>query len=76
VLEWGELDARVKRLREPAFLSLCTSVLSLRCSIPRISFYGGGPRERDILWRAYLRLVKHINSIYKVHIVSIIKHPD
>ena len=30
------------------------------------SFYGGGPRERDILWRAYLRLVKHINSIYKV----------
>ncbi|KIJ39058.1 hypothetical protein M422DRAFT_781181 [Sphaerobolus stellatus SS14] len=33
-----------------------------------IAFYNGGPRERDILWRAYLRLVKHINSIYKIRI--------
>ncbi|KAF8526512.1 ABC transporter transmembrane region 2-domain-containing protein [Hysterangium stoloniferum] len=33
-----------------------------------IAFYGGGPRERDILWRAYLRLVKHINSIFKIRI--------
>lgn len=30
------------------------------------SFYNGGSREKDILWRAYLRLIKHINSIYKV----------
>ena len=29
------------------------------------SFYNGGSREREILWRAYLRLIKHINSIYK-----------
>jgi hypothetical protein len=26
----------------------------------------GGARERDILARAYLRLIKHVNSIYKV----------
>ncbi|GJJ10466.1 hypothetical protein Clacol_004692 [Clathrus columnatus] len=32
------------------------------------SFYGGGPRERDILWNAYLRLIRHINSIYKIRI--------
>lgn len=29
-------------------------------------FYNGGLRERDILSRAYMRLIKHINSIYKV----------
>ncbi|THH32565.1 hypothetical protein EUX98_g1608 [Antrodiella citrinella] len=33
-----------------------------------VAFYNGGPRERDILWRAYLRLIKHINSIYKIRI--------
>ncbi|KAF8519444.1 ABC transporter transmembrane region 2-domain-containing protein [Gautieria morchelliformis] len=33
-----------------------------------VAFYNGGPRERAILWRAYLRLVKHINSIYKIRI--------
>ena len=32
--------------------------------LPR--FYDGGGRERDILTRAYLRLIKHVNSIYKV----------
>ena len=32
----------------------------------RRSFYDGGKRERDILWRAYLRLIKHVNSIFKV----------
>jgi ATP-binding cassette subfamily D (ALD) long-chain fatty acid import protein len=31
-------------------------------------FYAGGSRERDILWRAYMRLIKHINSIYKIRI--------
>jgi ATP-binding cassette subfamily D (ALD) long-chain fatty acid import protein len=38
--------------------------------IPRFcafSFYDGGGRERAILTRAYLRLIKHVNSIYKVH---------
>ncbi|RDB30444.1 ATP-binding cassette sub-family D member 1 [Hypsizygus marmoreus] len=33
-----------------------------------IAFYDGGFRERDILTRAYLRLIKHINSIYKIRI--------
>lgn len=31
-------------------------------------FYGGGKREKEILWRAYLQLIKHINSIYKIRI--------
>ena len=31
-----------------------------------VAFYGGGAREKSILWTAYLRLIKHINSIYKV----------
>jgi hypothetical protein len=30
------------------------------------SFYDGGARERDILTKAYMRLIKHVNSIYKV----------
>lgn len=29
-------------------------------------FYDGGARERDILTKAYMRLIKHVNSIYKV----------
>ncbi|KAG6844809.1 hypothetical protein H0H87_003475 [Tephrocybe sp. NHM501043] len=33
-----------------------------------IAFYDGGVRERDILTRAYLRLIKHVNSIYKIRI--------
>ncbi|KAG6862188.1 hypothetical protein C0995_004270 [Termitomyces sp. Mi166 len=33
-----------------------------------IAFYDGGARERDILTRAYLRLMKHVNSIYKIRI--------
>ncbi|PCH44925.1 hypothetical protein WOLCODRAFT_139324 [Wolfiporia cocos MD-104 SS10] len=33
-----------------------------------IAFYGGGKRERSILWSAYLRLIRHINSIYKIRI--------
>ncbi|KAG1862311.1 hypothetical protein F4604DRAFT_1929658 [Suillus subluteus] len=28
-------------------------------------FYDGGDRERDILTRVYLRLIKHANSVYK-----------
>ncbi|KAG5644365.1 hypothetical protein DXG03_008662 [Asterophora parasitica] len=33
-----------------------------------IAFYDGGHREKDILTRAYLRLIKHVNSIYKIRI--------
>ncbi|EJD54748.1 hypothetical protein AURDEDRAFT_110247 [Auricularia subglabra TFB-10046 SS5] len=33
-----------------------------------IAFYDGGMREKDILSRAYLRLIKHVNSIYKIRI--------
>ncbi|KAG2124174.1 ABC transporter transmembrane region 2-domain-containing protein [Suillus clintonianus] len=33
-----------------------------------IAFYDGGARERDILTRVYLRLIKHVNSIYKIRI--------
>ncbi|KZV99595.1 putative peroxisomal half ABC transporter [Exidia glandulosa HHB12029] len=33
-----------------------------------IAFYDGGSREKDILTRAYMRLIKHVNSIYKIRI--------
>ncbi|KAF8886515.1 ABC transporter transmembrane region 2-domain-containing protein [Infundibulicybe gibba] len=33
-----------------------------------VAFYDGGGRERDILTKAYTRLIKHINSIYKIRI--------
>ncbi|KAG8965115.1 hypothetical protein FRC03_000921 [Tulasnella sp. 419] len=33
-----------------------------------VAFYNGGLREKHILWRAYLRLIKHVNSIYKIRI--------
>ncbi|KAF8660753.1 hypothetical protein AX16_001548 [Volvariella volvacea WC 439] len=33
-----------------------------------IAFYNGGAREKDILTGAYLRLIKHVNSIYKIRI--------
>ncbi|KDQ60342.1 hypothetical protein JAAARDRAFT_174405 [Jaapia argillacea MUCL 33604] len=33
-----------------------------------IAFYDGGKREWSILRRAYLRLIKHVNSIYKIRI--------
>jgi ATP-binding cassette subfamily D (ALD) long-chain fatty acid import protein len=29
-------------------------------------FYNGGLREKDILTNAYLKLIRHVNSIYKV----------
>jgi ABC-type uncharacterized transport system fused permease/ATPase subunit len=31
-----------------------------------IAFYDGGKRERDILTNAYMKLIRHVNSIYKV----------
>ncbi|KAJ2936853.1 hypothetical protein H1R20_g262, partial [Candolleomyces eurysporus] len=33
-----------------------------------VAFYNGGYREKDILTKAYLRLIKHVNSIYKIRI--------
>ncbi|KAF8318737.1 putative peroxisomal half ABC transporter [Clavulina sp. PMI_390] len=33
-----------------------------------IAFYDGGRTERDILWRAYSKLMSHINTIVKVRI--------
>ncbi|KAJ7151099.1 ABC transporter transmembrane region 2-domain-containing protein [Mycena filopes] len=33
-----------------------------------IAFYDGGARERDILSTAYLKLIKHVNSIYRIRI--------
>ncbi|GAA5972975.1 hypothetical protein JCM11641_000348 [Rhodosporidiobolus odoratus] len=34
-----------------------------------VAFYDGGAIEKDILTKAYLRLIKHVNSIYKIRIV-------
>ena len=31
-----------------------------------IAFYDGGKRERDILTNSYMKLIRHVNSIYKV----------
>ncbi|KJA26893.1 hypothetical protein HYPSUDRAFT_198675 [Hypholoma sublateritium FD-334 SS-4] len=33
-----------------------------------VAFYDGGARERDILTDAYMKLIKHVNSIYKIRI--------
>ncbi|KAH6906187.1 ATP-binding cassette transporter [Coprinopsis sp. MPI-PUGE-AT-0042] len=33
-----------------------------------IAFYNGGYRERDILTKAYMQLIKHVNSIYKIRL--------
>ncbi|KAF8970375.1 ABC transporter transmembrane region 2-domain-containing protein [Flammula alnicola] len=33
-----------------------------------VAFYDGGARERDILTNAYMKLIKHVNSIYKIRI--------
>ncbi|BGP11007.1 ATP-binding cassette long-chain fatty acid transporter pxa1 [Rhodotorula toruloides] len=35
----------------------------------RDRFYDGAPIEKDILTKAYLRLIKHVNSIYKMRIL-------
>lgn len=34
-----------------------------------LRFYNGAHIEKDILNRAYLRLIKHVNSIFKIRIV-------
>ncbi|KAL1678124.1 ABC transporter transmembrane region 2-domain-containing protein [Schizophyllum commune] len=33
-----------------------------------IAFYNGGAREKTILMNAYMRLIKHVNSIFKIRI--------
>ncbi|KIJ57912.1 hypothetical protein HYDPIDRAFT_103628 [Hydnomerulius pinastri MD-312] len=33
-----------------------------------VAFYDGGPLERTILLRAYTRLIRHVNNIYKIRI--------
>ncbi|GAA5995368.1 uncharacterized protein JCM10292_005128 [Rhodotorula paludigena] len=34
-----------------------------------VAFYDGAPIEKDILTKSYLRLIKHVNSIYKIRIL-------
>ncbi|KAI0826191.1 ABC transporter transmembrane region 2-domain-containing protein [Irpex lacteus] len=73
------VTARILRAVTPAFGRLAAVEARLegeyRAGMGRVgrdseevAFYNGGARERDILWRAYLRLIKHINSIYKIRI--------
>ncbi|KAI0674426.1 ABC transporter transmembrane region 2-domain-containing protein [Trametes maxima] len=73
------LTARILRAVTPAFGRLAAVEARLegeyRAGMGRVgreseevAFYGGGLRERSILWRAYLRLIKHVNSIYKIRI--------
>ncbi|KAI0777788.1 ABC transporter transmembrane region 2-domain-containing protein [Trametes elegans] len=73
------LTARILRAVTPAFGRLAAVEARLegeyRAGMGRVgreseevAFYGGGLRERNILWRAYLRLIKHVNSIYKIRI--------
>jgi ATP-binding cassette subfamily D (ALD) long-chain fatty acid import protein len=38
-----------------------------------VAFYDGGARERDILTNAYLKLIKHVNYIYKVRHLFLIR---
>ncbi|KAI0088220.1 ABC transporter transmembrane region 2-domain-containing protein [Irpex rosettiformis] len=73
------ITARILRAVTPAFGRLAAVEARLegeyRAGMGRVgrdseevAFYNGGGRERDILWRAYLRLIKHINSICKIRI--------
>ncbi|KAF7795588.1 hypothetical protein EIP86_006751 [Pleurotus ostreatoroseus] len=73
------VTARILRAVTPAFGRLAAVEAMLegeyRAGMARVgreseevAFYNGGARERSILWRAYLRLIRHINSIYKIRI--------
>ncbi|EPS97476.1 hypothetical protein FOMPIDRAFT_1128638 [Fomitopsis schrenkii] len=73
------VTAKILRAATPAFGRLAAVEAQLegeyRAGMGRvdreseeIAFYGGGLRERSILWRAYVRLIRHINSIYKIRI--------
>ncbi|KAG2032806.1 ABC transporter transmembrane region 2-domain-containing protein [Suillus americanus] len=73
------ITAKILRAVTPAFGRLAAVEARLegeyRAGVGRVgreseevAFYDGGARERDILTRAYLRLIKHVNSIYKIRI--------
>ncbi|KAI0264669.1 ABC transporter transmembrane region 2-domain-containing protein [Gloeopeniophorella convolvens] len=73
------VTARILRAVTPAFGRLAVVEARLegeyRAGVGRVgreaeevAFYDGGHREREILWRAYLRLIKHVNSIFKIRI--------
>ncbi|KAN0136860.1 ABC transporter transmembrane region 2 domain containing protein [Lactarius tabidus] len=73
------VTARILRAATPAFGRLAAVEARLegeyRAGVGRVgreaeevAFYDGGHREREILWRAYLRLIKHVNSIFKIRI--------
>ncbi|KAG2068436.1 hypothetical protein BDR04DRAFT_1232846 [Suillus decipiens] len=73
------ITAKILRAVTPAFGRLAAVEARLegeyRAGVGRIgreseevAFYDGGARERDILTTAYLRLIKHVNSIYKIRI--------
>lgn len=73
------VTARILRAVTPAFGRLAAVEARLegefRAGMGRIgreaeevAFYNGGGMERHILKRAYLRLIKHVNSIYKIRI--------
>ena len=40
-----------------------------------ISFYNGAALEQDILSRAYMKLMRHVNSIFKVRALSLLLKP-
>lgn len=73
------VTARILRAVTPAFGRLAAMEARLegeyRAGMSRISkeseeiaFYDGGLRERSILTAAYMRLIKHVNRIYKIRI--------
>ena len=64
----GRMEERCSKSRRESggsCVSRDLTCLTRRDSLDR-SFYGGGQRERGILWGAYLKLIRHVNSIYKV----------
>lgn len=61
---WAVLAEKARKSRE-YHLTLPLSKFALT-KTHLVRFYDGGGREKDILTRAYLRLIKHVNSIYKV----------
>jgi ATP-binding cassette subfamily D (ALD) long-chain fatty acid import protein len=74
----GEYRAGVGRVgREAEEIAYVQPRLLMYAQVcPRCSrFYDGGKREREILWRAYLRLIKHVNSIFKACISIILAGP-
>lgn len=71
----GDFRAAHSRLiinsEEVAYVRFGDEPRGIGCSELRLRvcrFYGGGPIEKDILTRAYLRLIKHVNSIFKVRV--------